>query len=364
MKLMFPYAKLPSDPRFCDIIQTGASRLFGRLRELDVEGLGLPEYSAEYLRPYQRRLVGVMQKCAYLLSLSLADTEKTLERFVFVEYGGGLGILSLLAREIGVGRVIYNDLNPIALHGARILAKHFGLQADAYVRGEVEDVIQFLLQSKQDCNGIASSNVIEHIPDLDAHFRSLARLHASPGRMTAVMATNVNAHNPWIAKRYARRHMMAENGRLDPITGRVVGGHLATRREIIEKCEPTLSASVVESLAYRTRGCTAESIRASIQCYLNFGQLPSSPEHPTNTCAPDTGVWSDRLMDSARITKPLREAGFVVKILPGYYGPAKQAKQLNWQRRVLNLVIRAVGTPGLRIAPFYTIHAHRFNAGS
>ncbi|MBA7485996.1 hypothetical protein ES707_21548 [subsurface metagenome] len=61
----------------------------------------------------------------------------------FLDYGSGSGMLYLLAKQLGIGTVVYNDIYDVSCHDAKIIAKSIGNEADYYVQGNIDDVIIF-----------------------------------------------------------------------------------------------------------------------------------------------------------------------------------------------------------------------------
>lgn len=69
-------------------------------------------------------------------------------------------MLSLLAKECKIGTVIYNDIYDVSARDAEIIGKAIGDQADYYIPGDVNDVIDFLKEKSIKCNTIANYDVI------------------------------------------------------------------------------------------------------------------------------------------------------------------------------------------------------------
>jgi hypothetical protein len=121
---MYRFARLPKDRGLLiESINSAAERLFSKLVSFDVNSLGISDYNKHYFGDKLANLISNLQLNAYLLSWSLAKSDLPLDRFVFVDYGGGSGMLSLLAKELSIGTVIYNDIYDVSCHDARIIAK-------------------------------------------------------------------------------------------------------------------------------------------------------------------------------------------------------------------------------------------------
>jgi hypothetical protein len=75
-----------------------------------VKSSGISEYNQRYLREKIRSAKSILDLYGRLLYLSIRNSDVSLEHFVLVDYGGGTGCLSFLAKEMGIGTVIYNDI--------------------------------------------------------------------------------------------------------------------------------------------------------------------------------------------------------------------------------------------------------------
>lgn len=92
----------------------------------------------------------------YLLALSLSGNKIPLSKFIFVDYGGGSGVLSLLAKELGIGNVIYDDIYDISCKDVRVLSRAIDIEIDDYVFGDIDELIAYLKNQSISINAIAS----------------------------------------------------------------------------------------------------------------------------------------------------------------------------------------------------------------
>ena len=102
----------------------------------------------------------------------------------------------MLAKELGIRTVIYNDIYEVSCRDAEALAYAIGNKADYYVQGDIDDVIDFCNLNNIRFNSIASYDVIEHIYDIEKYFNKLHLLNPD----TLVMASSANASNPFIRR--------------------------------------------------------------------------------------------------------------------------------------------------------------------
>jgi len=318
MRHVYPFAKLPASVQRLRELSSAASRLDDRLQRIDPSNLAMTVYWQRYLKSYQKNLSSSLTKCVYLLAHLIPPHWQEGSVCALVDYGGGLGFLSLLTQEAGIAHPVYVDLNPEAAEAAQAVAAAVGLGIDKVVVGDETKLLAYMQPGNYESVAIASSNVIEHIYDLDDFFGHLDRLSVPHVRIG--MATTVNALNRHIRNRYMRIHLKYElrgrsgkHGRTPP------AAILDTRREIVRQVAPGLSPGRVELLALRTRGYRRDHIENAVRDYLSTKTLPPSIGHPTNTCWPDTGNWCDRLLDPYEIVATLDRYGFTSCVRTGYY---------------------------------------------
>ena len=359
MAPIYDYAKLPEDRELVRRISAASDVLFEKLSALAVDRIDLSDYNKAYVRRYQAKLRSNLQRLAYILAWALDSSKKLVNDTVLLDYGGGAGLLTLLAIECGVGRVIYNDIYDVSCVDAETIGNALGNHADYYIRGDIGEVIEFLDVRSISCDVVVTSDVVEHIHDVDGFFGMLHRL--SKGHLSVTMSTHANPLNPFLRRTLMKKQWTVENVDREYTAGHKkrdsLKSYLSVRREVIlDHANGVLSEAQVDDLAQRTRGMIREEIRAAVETHINTGELPAPPAHPTNTCDPVTGNWADRLVDPRELQRKLTRAGFSVDIRSGYYGrPVGLAKKL--VASALDLLIRLSGLHGTRLAPFFLLHS-------
>jgi len=354
-------ARLPRDEQVLGDINAAAERLYVKLVDLNINLLEISDYNKKYFGEYHiKHLRSALQRYSYLLAWSVGYSDVPLDRFVFIDYGGGPGTLSLLAKELGIGTVVYNDIYDISCRDARVIAHAVKDDADYYIHGDIDDLIDFLKQNTISCNAIASSDVIEHIYDIESYLRKLSTL--SETSLSVVMATTANSLNPIIKRQRMRMHMDVEYKDREKIRGwkerDSLRSYLSIRKELVSQYASSLSGEEVDRLARATRGLIVSDIEKCVKEYLETGRIPRKPDHSTNTCDPYTGNWAEHLMDVKRLRQVLCDEGFKVSIMSGYYGtPISVIKKLIGS--FLNPLISMLGEHGRILAPFYTVYARR-----
>ena len=357
-------SRLLSDRKLMFNINSAANRLFDKLNYLNLRKLDISNYNKRYFGDKLRNLQKVLQLYSYILALSLKKSKIPLSNFVFLDYGGGSGILSLLAKELGVGTVIYNDIYNVSCHDAEVIAGLIGNKADYYVHGDIDDVLGFLKINNLDCNAVGSYDVIEHIYDIKYYFRKIVLL--SKSSLKICLSSGANTFNPLIRRKIIKKQLEAESVDRERIWGHkerdCLKSYLKIRKEMIcdylQILNKQLSEKKISQLAMKTRGLIRADIKKYIDEYLKKETYPPVLGHPTNTCDPYTGNWAENLMDPYYLATILKTLGFQVKVLNGFYGTSKNAVK-TILGKVLNIIIKINKKQGIRFAPFYTLYAER-----
>lgn len=364
MNSLYRFARLPENRELLRDIDSAANRLFEKLRKLDINALKISDYNKKYLKSKLASLITNLQIYSYILSWSLAKSNGSFNKFVLLDYGAGSGILSLLAKELSIGAVVYNDIYDVSCQDAQEIARVIGNVADYYVQGDIDDMVGFFEKNRINCDAIASYDVIEHIYDVESFFKKIPTLSNNP--MSIVMTSGANTFNPLIRKRLIKKQVDEEYKDREKKYGHkgrdCLRSYLSVRKDMIIKyskeCSKVLTGYEVEELAKRTRGQIEADIQICVDEYLKTKEFPQGPNHPTNTCDPYTGNWTEHLINPYWLAEILAKRGFEARVLSGYYGRSK-----NLTKRVLgkflNIFIGKFERQGIRAAPFYTIYGRR-----
>lgn len=360
MDFIYKKAVLPNDYELLKNIDAAASTLHGKLNQLKTISLCISDYNKRYVLDHLNTIRNTLSIYAYILSWSAAYAYIPIDQFVFIDYGGGSGILSCLAKEAGIGTVIYSDIYDISCRDAKVIGQTIGTEADYYVHGDIDQLTTFLEAHSIQCNAIASFDVIEHVYDIETFLVKVSDL--SNGPFNVVMASGANPLNPRIRKRLTRLHMKAEYTDRPRMWGHkerdCLRAYLDVRKEIVSQHAPSLPTAKIDLLARATRGLIQPEIEACVDDYLTTGKISRQPDHPTNTCDPYTGNWAEHLMNINHLRRVLLNNCFKVDILPGYYGnsysPLKRVAA-----RLLNYLITYLKAKGLMLSPFYTIYGRK-----
>ncbi|MBI4835408.1 MAG: hypothetical protein HY811_11415 [Planctomycetes bacterium] len=360
MKFIYKNARLPINWQLLEKINQAAEKVFIKLKSFKITELQISDYGKTYLASKTANLTANLQLYSYLLAWVLVGNNKPLKEFVFIDYGGGSGILSLLAKELGLGTVIYNDIYDVSCNDAKTTARALGLDADYYVCGDIDETISFLHEHELNCDTIASYDVIEHVYDIASFFDKLPGL--SDGTLKIIMASGANMFNKLYTLRVSRKQYEAEHCDRKPEYGHkerdTSRAYLTIRQEIIRERVSSLSEVETDKLAIATRGMMKPDIIKAVDAYSKTGCLPKQLSHPTNTCDPYTGNWMEHLMNPYRLRNALSQKGFKARIINGYYG-CRNNPLYRYAGSFLNLFISTIRNKGIFLSPFFILYGER-----
>lgn len=361
MRYTYDFAGRPIPGHLVAEIDRAAARLDAKLADLDVGELAISGLYERILGDIRGSTVGTMQLFGYILQWSLRGVDKPLADVTLVEVGGGLGTLTLLARELGVGTVVYNDIYDIACHDARVVAEALGLAADHYIEGDLDLLVAEAERLDLRIDAVGSYDVIEHVYDIDTYLMGLARL---PGpKLTISMASGANMYNrryrDWIVPFQRRCELEGRAAEDDHYERDTVRAYVDVRRDMIAEVAPDLAPADLDRLVAHTRGMRRDDIEAAARAFVERGDLPPLLEHPTNTCDPFTGNWQEHLMDPDDLVGTLRGQGYAeAGWSSGYFQGRSPNPLKRTVAKAINLGIRLSDRLGIRVAGYYLVHGH------
>lgn len=343
MNFIYKYTCLKVNKDLKNATNAAASRVHERLTSAGVHGPRMDEhYRKQYYEPHLKGLVSKLRNCAYHVMWAMAGSQRPLSDMRLIDHGGGLGLIGLLAKELGVGRVIYNDIDPRFLEAAQGIATMANAEADQYILGEVNELVEELAGDAIDA--LVSYDVLEHIYDLDDFFATLLRAPCCPRIL--FMSSGANMFSP----RYLLNVIPKQRG------WELL--NCCKRIAMIRDCAPDLREEEIVLLCNKTRMLVRSEIECVVKRYLGNKKLElpkktgANAYDPfrSNTVDPETGWWNEHLLSPFYLTSQLRKYGFTAKTKFGFYGG---------RGAFLNPVIRIAGAMALPIAAFYTVSAAR-----
>jgi 2-polyprenyl-3-methyl-5-hydroxy-6-metoxy-1,4-benzoquinol methylase len=356
----FPYilSKTRLNRNLSSSFRTAINGLISDLQGINPLNLKISEYNQKYLGDKLKNIENSLFIYECIIGGALSGYHKTLSDSIFIEYGGGTGMMSILAKRIGIGTVIYNDIYDVSSRDAKEIASVLGCPADYYVAGHIGELVAFCEKNKLKCDIMVSQDVLEHIYNIDAFCRELPRL-SNQGTIM-VHATGANSFFYPCLELTKRTQIKVETKDRDKQWGHKdrdsLMSYFGERKKIIGTYAPSLNNAEIEQLARKTRGLNRSDILMSADRYLQTNQFPIELQHPTNTCDPYTGNWAEHLMNPDYVLEAFSFNGFDSQVLPVYWYNRGNNTMRKLGANLLNFAIRHSSMP-LYFSGGYAIYA-------
>jgi hypothetical protein len=348
------------------IIQAGIE-LKKKLREVDIDSFEISDYNKRYfgsLIKDEQSLCLNVDKYSYLLKLVLKKYNYDFsDKPVFLDYGSGHGMMTLLAKESNLfSKVVYSDIFEQSAIDAQGIANKLNLKSDYYIVGDVNDVINFSNQNSIRFNIMTSYDVLEHIYDIDDFISNLKFIFDKS--YSFVMGSGANPLNPLIAKRLRKLHVFYENFDREQIFGRKSTDTVLSLkrqregiiRDFFFKNSIELQTSEFNRLVLSSRGLIVSDIEKYLLEFIVSGNFDYTPDDPTNTCDALTGNWFERLMDPYNLQIKFNCEFENIYVDHGYYYSIFSDRNFI-PKFFINLLMKLIPTKAsIRLAPYYIIH--------
>lgn len=329
------------------IINNCKNELITKLRKIDFEQLPISDYNKSYIRRITDHIEHYMNIYALCLNKGIRAALRSPEEIILVDYGGGSGFLSYLAKAMGISTVIYVDLNPLSVATTKTIQQEIGLGPDILIEGDSDRLAAWCREQGIQPHLLIATDLIEHIYDLKHFFSDLLTIN---GRMNLLFTTASTPYNPMKTHQLHRLMRGCE-------TGDAVQPNYATlRRQFIQHQFPHLSEKQISEWTARTRGLIYRDIQRAIE-----SNTPPTLYDPFNTCHPETGNWAERILSIRDYKQIIAPYGYTLKVDKGFYNTIRPRKLVALICRFINLCIKGSGRLGLLIAPFIILSVYPRN---
>jgi SAM-dependent methyltransferase len=318
-----------------------------QLRAADPVAVSGQPYPVAYLQHILQHRRYFLEIYARVLETAFQSCHKPMGETTFLDYGCGNGLLGLFAAFCGCRQVFLQDIDPHFTEAAQALANQLRIPVTV-ITGDLIHTKEQIRSIQPDV--VAGTDVIEHIYRLGDFLATWKQLNP---HITVSFSTAANPHHP-----IKRRRIMALQRKDEWIGGQpgddVLFGQNAhpsyrsMREQLIREAAPDLNDADLKQLVSRTRGLIKEDILLALKRFQSDGQLPSELGHPTNTCNPLTGSWTEHLIPIEAYRAAFDEAGFSFRYCPGHF----DVQKTGWRKQRNQLLNRLIPAAGLRLAPY------------
>jgi 2-polyprenyl-3-methyl-5-hydroxy-6-metoxy-1,4-benzoquinol methylase len=322
-----------------------------QLNEVDVESISKDVYVKKYLQhiiDHGSYFVTIYEK---VLEKGAANAQKKVTDIHLLDYGAGVGLLGIFASYCGFKKVSINEMDASFLSAAVKLSDHFNRKEIVFIPGSLSPDFDFTLWGKPDV--LVATDVIEHIYNLDDFVSCCVSMNRE---MSMVFTTGSNPANFWKASRLRKLQRRDEwegnpGDNEDALAGYGHEAYRSMRKKIIQAFAPSLSEKEIEDLVDKTRGLIKKDIHDVITAYFKTGVLPPKSNDLYNTCNPETGSWTERILSFEVYDSIFNKHHLSVRYESGFYNTDKKGLKKTIAL-FANLLLPIFGK---RIAPFIFI---------
>lgn len=327
-------------------LKTIKSKLYNQIKAVEFAQLPISDYNKNYIQRLLPALSYYLEIYCQCIRYGLSKTDKKAEDLILVDFGGGSGFLSMLAKESGIGKVIYIDLNEKSVETVKCLSNVIGTRPDYILHGDAAKLGEWCKENNIKPNLLLSTDVIEHIYDLSVFFKELMVIN---NQMQMIFTTASSPYNPYVKRRLRRLMQGCEIGVLEQ------PNYFQKRADFIRKSFPTLTNEEVNEWTALTRGLVYDDIQKAI----SQNTRPKITDK-YNTCDPETGNWAERILPIKEYRNLMRVYDFKVEVKKGFYNVKRNSKWKSLLFTSANTCIRCSGKGGLIISPFiFLLFSHK-----
>lgn len=320
--------------KFCQVLES--------VNSANIPMAMYPRQYLEHLLLHKQYYVGIYST---VLNHILSCSTRSKRDISLIDYGAGNGLLGLFAKFCGFRKVILIDLSPEFIESAKRLATTTAISVDFFVEGTIDD-LEINVTGTPDA--IVGTDIIEHIYDLDSFLGVLKKLNSNTVTVFSTASNNKN----WLKRRSLMKIQRKDEwiGWEKDNFGIAYPSFRQLRRQIILNELTGLTEEETELLVTATRGLKKEDIITACTNFKQSGQTPSPIPHPTNTCDPLTGSWTERLLSFKEYHDLYRSHSFKLRIYKGFYNSTGNTLK-DYILALINKCIQYSGKPGICLSP-------------
>jgi ubiquinone/menaquinone biosynthesis C-methylase UbiE len=237
-----------------------------------------------------------------------------------LEVGAGFGWDAVGIALIGDNQVVATDILPSMIDGMSQCLASMEAKGKAIEVTPLQGDICELDLEDESFDGIFSSEAIEHVHDLQRMFDNCFRLLRPGGK--AVLVNDSNKFNEeacrhswdsWKDRDESWDHVNWLKSEVRPVEHSDARPYAVMREDMIRAAAPDLDDADVARLRAATAGMMKPEIEEAVARFRQDGALPT-PD-PFSWCRnPETGEYSERLLDPFELKAMLERSGFKVQL--------------------------------------------------
>lgn len=327
--------------------------------DIEIDELDLKDYPAYYAKHIIAHLNYYVSIYQQVIDLAIRSADREVSSLTVLDFGCGNGFLGLFAKYCGFKQVWLCDLSQDFLQAAEKTAQAGKFEIDGFIQGDIDSVREYFRSLNTQPDIILSTDVIEHIYDLEQLFQNLKKLNPN---LISVFTTASNPYNfrkvkmlhkeqykdEWIGHKDLSEGDQIKKG-FSPLS------FFEQRKEIIRTQKVSLTEETVAELARLTRGKKIDDILESVRNYLDTGNLPRPPADLQWVCDPYTGSWTERILPIKAYEEQVHRSGFGLNWVNGFYNPYSRSAVSAFIVRYLNRFIRKNKGIGKYVAPYIVL---------
>lgn len=338
---------------------SSAKHFRSKVERVNMSALGLKAYPEAYGNH-------ILMHLDYYLSIYQQAIEQAVKAagqppsaLSVLDFGCGNGFLGMYARHYGFKTVWLCDVAPDFLVAAQKTATAAAIDISGFICGDIKAVQDYFTTQGNKPDIVLSTDVIEHIYDLEALFRSLKQINPD---LVSVFTTASNPYNYMKVKELRKaqqkdeyegysnlsRELLLEKG-LSPLS------FYEQRRKLIHEAFQELPEQTISELARRTRGKMRTDIMDSVSVYLKTGKMPDPPPDKHWVCDPYTGSWTERVLPVDAYREIAAQAGFTLSWVNGFYNAYSKGRMKSLFSKSINTFISATKALGKFLAPYIVL---------
>lgn len=338
-------------------ISSHIPRFLNRLKEVEVHSVSSDTYVQQYLEHLLEHAGYYVKIYARVLEMGISSSGKEKENIDLLDYGAGVGLLGIFASFCGFKKVSINDKEPAFLSAALVLSKHFNINNIEFISGGLESGFEYQKWGKPDL--LVATDVIEHIYDLDEFLFCCKQWNINMSMVLTTGSNPANRRKVLLLRKLQKRDEWEGN----PIdNGNKLAGYeheafRSMRKKIILEYAPSMTPEHLEMLTERTRGLIRKDIQEKVLRFVTKGEMPEAPVDPYNTCHPETGSWSERILSFEEYESIFKKHDLLVQFIPGFYNSDKKGLK----KILVNATNLLLPIFGMKMAPFIFIRAQNIH---